>query len=300
MGDANSNAKIKSKHDDHATERVKGFKRFLYLAACIGSAVVIVGALFKIMHWPGAAQMLIIGLLTEAAIFLLYAIDIPYEDVDWSLAYPILHKDNADRHPKSPIERKDALDNMSVGQGSKSSGNNGALELGFANMIKEANIDKTVFEDLGKGMRSLSENASKIADISKAQLATNEYVDSVKNASQNVSHLADTYKKAADSISDLAQANDAGTSIGGSLNSVAKNLSALNATYELQLQGSQEHLKATSKFYDGLNDLMKNLSDSVDDTKKYKEEIATLSKNLNSLNTIYGNMLTAMNFKNNA
>ena len=70
--------------------KVTGFKKFLYLAACIGSAVVIVGALFKIMHWPGASQMLIIGLLTEAAIFLLYAKDIPHEEWDWSLAYPNL------------------------------------------------------------------------------------------------------------------------------------------------------------------------------------------------------------------
>jgi gliding motility-associated protein GldL len=68
----------------------------------------------------------------------------------------------------------------------------------------------------------------------------------------------------------------------------------LNASYELQLQGSNEHLKATSKFYSGLEELVQNLNDSVDDTKKYKEQIASLSSNLESLNTIYGNMLTAM------
>ena len=78
------------------------------------------------------------------------------------------------------------------------------------------------------------------------------------------------------------------------ITSLSKNLSALNASYELQLQGSAENLKAATKFYDGINSMMKNLNDSIDDTKRYKEQIAQLSTNLESLNTVYGNMLTAM------
>ncbi len=285
--------------ENHPLEQVKGFDKILYIVACVGSAVVIVGALFKIMHWPGAPLMLIIGLLTEAGIFLLYAFKIPHVEWDWSYVYPELHVKN-----RGIIDQKGGIPTllegkkMSIDSDEDVDGEN--LTSKLDKMLGDAKIEPKLIEDLGNGMRSLSENAGKIADISKAHSATNEYVDSVRSASQNVSHLADTYKKAADSISDLAQANDAGTSIGGSLNSVAKNLSALNASYELQLQGSQEHLKATSQFYDGLNDLMKNLSDSVEDTKKYKQEISTLSNNLNALNTIYGNMLTAMNFKNNA
>ncbi len=100
-------------------------------------------------------------------------------------------------------------------------------------------------------------------------------------------------------MEDLASSNDVTYSIGESLNKVSKNLSALNATYELQLQGSQTHLEATNKFYDGLGDLMRNLHESVDDTKKYRQEMATLSNNLTALNTIYGNMLSAMNYNNN-
>jgi gliding motility-associated protein GldL len=92
----------------------------------------------------------------------------------------------------------------------------------------------------------------------------------------------------------LAVSGDDSANLGDQIVKVSKNLSALNASYELQLQGSNDHLKATSKFYDGLNDLMKNLNDSVDDTKRYKEQIGQLSSNLESLNTIYGNMLTAM------
>jgi gliding motility-associated protein GldL len=256
--------------------KVKGFKRFLHLASCLGAAVVILGALFKIMHWPGCNEMLIVGLGTEAFLFGLFASDIPHEEVDWTLAYPELagmehHEEQLEGSGLTPSQQLD-------------------------NMLENAKIGPELIESLGSGMKSLSDNASKIGDITNATVVTNEYVDSVKKASSNVSNLADTYQKAASAISDLASSNDAGHSIGESLNKVSKNLSALNATYELQLQGSKTHLDATTKFYDGLHDLMKSLHDSVDDTKKYRTEMSQLSTNLSALNTIYGNMLGAMNF----
>jgi gliding motility-associated protein GldL len=259
----------------HKLPKVKGFKKFLHLASCLGASVVILGALFKIMHWPGCNQMLIVGLGTEAFLFALFASDIPHEEYDWSLAYPELG---------------------GMGGHEEASGASGLpVSNQLDNLLEDAKIGPELIESLGNGMRSLSDNASKIADISNATAATNEYVSNVKNASQNVSTLADTYKAAANAMSDLATSNDAGYSIGESLNKVSKNLSALNATYELQLQGSKDHLDATNKFYDGLADLMKNLHDSVDDTRKYRQEMSTLSSNLTALNTIYGNMLNAMN-----
>ncbi|MBI2720851.1 MAG: gliding motility protein GldL [Bacteroidetes bacterium] len=262
--------------------KVKGFKRFLHLASCIGAAIVILGALFKIMHWPGCNQMLIVGLGTEAFLFCLFASDIPHEDVDWTLAYPELagmgHEEAIEENADSNLPITNQLDNL----------------------LAEAKIGPELLESLGSGMRSLGDNASKMADISNATIATNEYVDSVKKASSSVSTLADTYQKAASSMEELANSNDAGYSIGESLNKVSKNLSALNATYELQLEGSRSHIDATSKFYGGLEELMKNLHDSVDDTKKYRQEMSTLSGNLTALNTIYGNMLSAMNFNNKA
>ena len=258
--------------------KVTGFKKYLHLASCFGASIVIIGALFKIQHWPGSDIAIIAGLGTEAVLFILFGIDIPHEEYDWTLAYPELggmggHEEEEHLHDNSlPVSSQ--LDAM----------------------LAEAKIGPELIESLGAGMRAIGDNASKMADISNATVATNEYVDSVKSASKNVSHLADTYSKAANSISSLAESNDAGSSIGESLNSVSKNLSALNATYELQLQGSRGHLEATEKFYGGLAELMKNLHDSVDDTKKYRAEMSTLSTNLSALNNIYGNMLGAMNY----
>ena len=66
----------------HKLPKVKGFKKFLHLASCLGASVVILGALFKIMHWPGCNQMLIVGLGTEAFLFALFTSDIPHEEYD--------------------------------------------------------------------------------------------------------------------------------------------------------------------------------------------------------------------------
>ncbi len=257
--------------------KITGAKKMLHLASCFGASIVIVGALFKIQHWPGSDIAIIAGLGTEAILFIMFGLDIPHEEYDWTLAYPELggmgsHEEESQADSGLPVSNQ--LDTM----------------------LAEAKIGPELIESLGSGMRSLSDSASKIGDISNATVATNEYVSSVQSASKNVSHLADTYIKAADAMSSLAGSNDASHSIGESLNSVSKNLSALNATYELQLQGSRGHLDATEKFYGGLADLMKNLHDSVEDTKKYRAEMSTLSTNLSALNSIYGNMLGAMNY----
>ncbi len=231
------------------------------------------------MHWPGASAALIAGLGTEALLFVLFGLDIPHEEVDCTLAYPELAGMG-----REEMREHDDDTNLPITQQ-------------LDNLLADAKIGPDLIESLSSGMRNLGDSANKIADISNATAATNEYVDSVKKASDNVSHLSDTYTKAAEAISSLAESNQAGASIGESMSMVSKNLTALNATYELQLQSSRTNLDATTKFYDGLSELMKNLNDSVDDTKRYREEMATLSTNLTALNTVYGNMLSAMNIR---
>jgi gliding motility-associated protein GldL len=246
----------------------------------MGAAIVIVGAMFKIMHWPGAGPMLVIGLSTEAVIFFFSAFEPPHEEIDWSLVYPEL----AGMHGEEAAD-----DHKQIEEDDK-----GTLTEQLDNMLEEAKIGPELIASLGEGMRHLGDQANKLSNITDASVATDDYVSSVKSAAKNVSTLSDSYSKAAESLMGLTVNNDDSASFGDQIVKVSKNLSALNASYELQLQGSTEHLKATSKFYSGLEDLLQNLNDSVDDTKKYKDQIAQLSVNLESLNTVYGNMLNAM------
>ncbi|MDQ3047298.1 MAG: gliding motility protein GldL [Bacteroidota bacterium] len=255
----------------------KKWKSFMAKLYGFGAAIVIIGAMFKIMHWPGAGPMLVVGLSTEAVIFFFSAFEPPHEEVDWSLVYPELAGMHGEEGEHKQIEE-----------------DKGSITEQLDTMLEDAKIGPELIASLGEGMRSLSDQAGKLNNITDASVATNEYVTSVKSAAKNVDSLSDSYSKAAESLMGLAVTSNDSTTLGEQIVKVSKNLTALNTSYELQLQGSNDHLQATSKFYGGLNDLMKNLNDSVDDTKRYKEQIAQLSSNLESLNTIYGNMLTAM------
>jgi len=239
-----------------------------------GGAIVIIGALFKIMHWPGSSFFLILGLGIESAIFAISAFEPPHMDLDWSLVYPELagmHDDDghAIENKGSAVEQLDT-------------------------MLDEAKIGPELIESLGDGLRSLSTNANKLSEISDASVATSEYTDSLKSASTKVSTLADDYAKASESLAVLNEAANSGADTGAEMQKMASTLEQLNQSYASQLQGSQQQAETMQAMYSGITELMTNLSESVEDTKKYKENISELSTNLTALNNVYGNMLTAM------
>lgn len=249
-----------------------------------GASIVIVGAMFKIQHWPGAGPMLVGGLTIEAIIFFFSAFEPIHEETDWSLVYPELRGMHDDEeggdhgHHKAVKPSKDPV----------------AQELD--RMLQEAKIGPELIESLGAGMKSLSEQAGKMNTIADASVATQDFVSEVKGATKNMSELSQSYVRATASLSDLATSNIDGQAYGEQLQQVSKNLSALNAVYELQLQSSSDHLKSTTKLFNGIEGMIKNLQESVDDTARYRDEIGRLATNLTALNTVYGNMLSAMNY----
>jgi len=262
----------------------KGWKKFMAKLYGFGAAVVIVGALFKIQHWPGASLMLIIGLSTEALIFIFSAFEPIHEDPNWELVYPEL-----------ALGHSDDLDNeaLPVAGGRRGAGGTGITDQ-LDKMLEEAKIDGELLERLGDGMRSLGDNAAQLKGVTSAAAATDSYVDSLQAASDKVSSLSEAYERASVSISGMTSSQAEGESFGEQMQKVSKNLSALNNVYELQLKGSSAHLEATEKFQGQVTEMMQNLSDSAEDTRLYKENMAMLSKNLTDLNTVYGNMLKAM------
>lgn len=261
----------------------KKWKSFMAKLYGWGASVVIIGALFKIMHWPFAGILLTVGLSTEAIIFFFSAFEPPHEEPDWSLVYPELAGMHGEEKPKA-AKKEDQ----------------GTLTQQLDNMLEEAKIGPELLESLGTGLRSLSDSASKMNDISDASVATNEFIDKVKGASSNVSHLSDAYAKAAESLGNLNVSSEEGETYGEQLKQISQRLSQLNSTYQLQAQGSEEFTAAQNKLYGGITELMENLNASLDDTKKYKEEVAQLAENLSALNNVYGNMLSAMSGRGNA
>lgn len=269
----------------------KAWKKFMAKLYGFGAAVVIVGAMFKIMHWPGAGAMLVIGLSTEAVIFIFSAFEPIHEDPDWTLVYPELALGHSE----------DGAEHHGIGHGhSRGIEKKGSVTEELDKMLEEAKIEPELIKSLGDGLRSLTDATTKIGDVSNASMATNEYIESLKGASVKVEKLSESYIKASESLMGLTNTQAEGASFGEQMQKLSTNLSALNNIYEMQLKGSSGHLEATSKLYSGINELMQNLHDSLDDTKKYKENMADLARNLTALNTIYGNMLAAMNINTGA
>lgn len=261
-------------------ETKKG-KKIMGLLYGLGAAVVIVGALFKIEHWPGASTMLIIGLSTEALIFAVSAFEPPHTDVDWTLAYPEL----------AGIE-DDQLTEASRRRGG-GSGDSVAQEMD--KMLEDAKIGPELIESLGQGFRNLSEHTSQLNNISDASVATEEYVGNVKNASEKMNSLSHSYEQASEALTGLTVSSEDSNEYSNSLKGIASKLSELNNVYELQLKSASDHMQASNAAFEGIESLMSNLKTSVESTEQYKTNIAELAQNLQSLNTIYGNMLNAMN-----
>ncbi|MCE5346849.1 MAG: gliding motility protein GldL [Bacteroidales bacterium] len=175
-------------------------------------------------------------------------------------------------------------------------------------MLEKSEITPELFQNLGVGMKKLSEATANMNAMGDVSVASSKYMNTINMANDSLGKLSDsyqsttrlinetssTYRNMADSFSVIEVG---GKSYQQQLESLNKNLSALNAVYELQRKGADDHIKESEILYKGIQGLMKDLSDSAGDTKKYREQITKLNDSLSSLNNVYGNMLSAMNVK---
>ncbi|MCX6326091.1 MAG: gliding motility protein GldL [Bacteroidia bacterium] len=290
-----------------------GWKNFIAKLYGLGAAVVIIGALFKIQHWPLAGEMLTLGLLTEAVIFFFSAFEPLHEEIDWSLVYPELAGIPEDETPELASHggkhHGAATGGGGGGGGGGYGGGAGSVALAkFDEMLEKAEITPDLFQKLGVGMKKLSETTANMNTMGDVSAVSSKYMNTINTANDSLGKLSDsyqattkvinetgsTYRNMADSFSVIEVG---GKSYQQQLEVLNKNLSALNAVYELQRKGVDDHLKESDTLYKGIQGLMKDLSESAGDTKKYREQITKLNDNLSELNNVYGNMLAAMNVK---
>lgn len=244
----------------------------------LGAAVVIIGALFKIMHWEGANIMLIVGLGTEAVIFALSAFQPQPHEPDWARVYPQL----ADDYSGAGL--------MPTTAPSESS----SLTRKLDDMMRDADITPDTINNLGLSLNRLSDTTAQLSDMSQATVATQDYTVRVKAATDQLDNMNKAYATTAEALSHMANSTADAKEYHNQLQGMTRNLGALNAVYEMELQDANNHLKAMNKFYGNLTMAMENLTDASKDTEQFKEEVSRLTSNLHSLNTVYGNMLTAM------
>lgn len=256
----------------------------------LGASVVIIGALFKILHLPGANIMLIVGLGTEALIFAISVLEPIHEEIEWSKVYPeLIEEDEFADLEEMKLEGDDEVV-------SHSSGN----YLGDAdNAIKKAKLGPELLESLAESLEGLRDNVSHLSGITDATLATEEYSSKIKQAAQKVDTLNNKYETTVDAMSQFSNSIEDARAYHEQVQAVTRNLSSLNTVYELELQDAQAHLRSMNQFYGSLSSAMNNMVEASKDTEQYKKEVSQLTQNLHSLNVIYGNMLTAMNLGGN-
>jgi gliding motility-associated protein GldL len=313
----------------------KRWKVFMGYVYGWGAAIVMIGALFKLEHLKYSGTLLAIGLITEAFIFFLSAFEPPLEMPNWSKVYPELNEDyelesieQLGKKGKNGFNElfgsneltPELLDKVGKGLNNLSNTAKGISDISSATLATDMYV---------KNLSSASESMNNLAEINnKANVTINKSVgtllESYTTTAQKISEsgigaienmhksgekfssiLADTSKKLAETygnagnsvISEIENIKDSSKQYSSNLQKLNGNLSTLNSNFETQLKGTEEQFKASQNFSKDLMAMNSILASSVEELKRYKENAEQLNKHLESLNTIYGNMLGAMSYK---
>ena len=237
--------------------------KWMDVAVSVAAAIVIFGALQKILHTPIADLFLKIGLYTEAAIFLLYGIIY--------IGSPI--EGGHETHAAKPMGN--ALDSMDK-------------------MMKDADITPANLKKLSEGFQKLGTTVANITDVSDVVKSTGDFGAKTKEAATTITAMSAAFASSAATMGSFNNAAESAKGFHEQVQVLTKNLGSLNTIYELELKESNSHLKALNNFYGKLAEASQAMTSSVEDATKVKDQIAHLATNLTKLNGVYGNMLNAM------
>ena len=190
----------------------KKFKKLMARLYGIGAAIVILGALFKLMDWPGAGAMLTIGLSTEAIIFFFSAFEKQHEEPDWSLVYPQLAymKDPDENTPSTPTEELD-------------------------NMLENANVDQALITRLGDNLRNFNKTVEGVNKSMDAVSATGDYSDQMREASRKLAEMNTYYDFQLKTMQNMGNSVSDSEKFQIEISKLGDNLEALNKMYSNML-----------------------------------------------------------------
>ena len=239
--------------------------RILNIFVSAAAVPVLLGALFKITHAPGADVWLKIGLYTESVIFLGYA-----------LLYVFAPPPEAPMALAAPVET-----------------GNPALK-SLDKMLGEADITPVNLKKLGEGFQKLGTTVNNIGEIGDVVKSTGDFNAKTKEATAAIGNMATTFSNTSATMASFNAASESSKGFHQQVQVLTKNLGSLNTIYELELKDSNNHLKALNGFYGKMAEASATMVGSVEDAKKAKDQITILAGNLSKLNSVYGNMLSAM------
>lgn len=282
-------------------------QRFFNFAYSIGAAVVIWGALFKILHLPGGNTLLCIGMGTEVLMFVLTAFDRPAEEYKWEEVFPVLRSND-------PEDRPD----FSSGAGiivTGSGATDGATAIGSAVAADEArravgipegiNLSeedsRSLSESIAK-MLAASEQLSKMAELTDAtqqylskMSAISEQMEQLRNTTEALNNVSEVLLGSYRAITDNSETiTKSSTGYVEQMESLNRNIGGLNAIYEIQLKSISSQLDSIDRVNRGLKDIRDMYEKSARESNSYCDETEKLAHNMKQLNSVYERMVKAM------
>jgi gliding motility-associated protein GldL len=230
----------------------KTVDRLVNIVVCVGAAVVIFGAWQKILHKPMADFFLTLGLLTEAGIFLIYALLPP---------------------PGGELAGlSEALPKLTANMG----GNPAMAKMD--QMMQDADITPASLNRLSENFKKLGTTVDGIKDVSGVVSATGDFTAKTIEATTALGSMKDAYLGAANTMQSFSEASSGTKKFHEQVQTLTKNLGSLNTIYELELQDTNNHLKAMNQFYGHLAQASETMKGSVEDAKNRRSKWACLPK----------------------
>lgn len=270
-------------------------KRLVGAVYSLGASVVIIGALFKIMHWPLAGVLLTAGMITEAILFAIGVFEKPHKEYDWDKVFSF------------------------EGEGQSLSGFGGGAGSAQQTMPAVGQLDEKEVQSLSEGIKNLSATAKELSSLSVAMGAAKDFAKSMESAAELTSKYTETQQSLEKATGNLFASYE---TLNADMNAVVdhtkqyadnvvglnKNLSSLNSLYEIQLKNLQIQSETVAAQTESTRLINKNLDELVAEQKKiheetvkageemgkYRNSAAQLTAQVAELNKVYGNMLNAL------
>jgi gliding motility-associated protein GldL len=193
---------------------MNNYKNLMAKIYGIGAAIVIVGALFKIIHLKFANELLIVGLLTEAGIFFLSAFEKPHVDYDWSLVYPELAQAEEVKTKKAVAPKMEGTVTQQLDQ-----------------MMAEAKVGPELIASLGDGLRNFGDRVAAISSAADITSSSNEFAAKLQAASKSVEGLSSSYANVSETMQAFSDSLADARNFKDEVGKLTQNLSSLNAVY---------------------------------------------------------------------
>lgn len=284
-------------------------QRFFNFAYSIGAAIVIWGALFKILHLPGGSTLLCIGMGTEIAMFILTAFDRPPKEYSWEDVFPVLDSHNPEERPDfvggTGIVVSGGSDPSGDFYGGSVSGSDVPAVQGLSGVAGGVALTEEDTNSLRESIAKMSAASEQLSQMAELTSATQRYLEQMGSIAEQMTRLSET-TRSLNEVSEVLLTSyrnitDNGERISENsrgyvdkMEDLNRNISGLNTIYEIQLKGVSSQLDTIDRVNRGLKDIRDMYEKSARESSHYCEETEKMARYMKQLNRVYEKMITAM------